>query len=58
MTSRLPDPAEFAGAFAYEHTDVRADLTLTAWRRERSAARKRPLRQLALCLLTVLGARR
>ena len=57
MTSRLPDPAEFAGAFAYEHTDVPAELTLIAWRRAHRAARRRPLHQLARRLRAALGAR-
>jgi hypothetical protein len=58
MTSRLPDPAEFAGAFAYEHTDVPAELTLTAWRRGRHSARRRPLHNLARRLRAAVGARR
>lgn len=33
----LSQPASFAGAFAYEHTDVPPGQTLTEWRRERAA---------------------
>ena len=48
MTARLGDPADFPGAFAYEHTDVPPDLTLTAWRRSRAQhpRRRRTLRAL------------
>jgi hypothetical protein len=28
MTARAGDPADFPGAFAYEHTDVPPDVTL------------------------------
>jgi hypothetical protein len=42
MIAPAGDPADFAGAFAYEHTDVPPDVTLTAWRRAR---RRRPLRR-------------
>lgn len=34
---RLPEPVTFAGAFAYEHTDVPPGQTLIEWRRERAA---------------------
>lgn len=46
MTARLGDPAGFPGAFAYEHTDVPPDVTLTAWRRGRTPhpRRRRTLR--------------
>ena len=36
MIARLGDPADFPGAFAYEHSDVPPDVTLTAWRRSRT----------------------
>jgi hypothetical protein len=41
MPDRTPplDPALFAGAFAYEHTDVPPGMTLQAWRVERRARR-------------------
>jgi hypothetical protein len=46
--SPASDPADFAGAFAYEHTDVPPDVTLTDCRRarQRRPARRRPLRAL------------
>jgi hypothetical protein len=48
MTARAVDPADFPGAFAYEHTDVTPDVTLTAWRRSRAQhpRRRRTLRAL------------
>src|SRR4051794_26936904 len=38
------DPIDFAGAFAYEHTDVPPDVTLTEWRRARRQPPRRSLR--------------
>ena len=48
MIARLGDPADFPGASAYEHSDVPADVTLTAWRRSRppQARQRRSLRTL------------
>ena len=48
MTARAGDPVDFPGAFAYVHTDVPPDVTLTAWRRSRAQhpGRRRRLRAL------------
>jgi hypothetical protein len=43
MTARLGDPAEFAGAFADEHSDLAPHMTLDAWRRSRRPVRHRSL---------------
>jgi hypothetical protein len=54
------DPASFAGAFAYEHTDIPPGQTLEDWRRERAAqaraakAARRALRQQRLRALLPL----
>jgi hypothetical protein len=46
-TRRTIDPADFPGAFAYEHTDIPVGLTLTAWRhRNATPARARRVRRL------------
>jgi hypothetical protein len=41
LSARAGDPADFAGAFAYEHTDVPPGVTLTAWRQNRRPPRRR-----------------
>jgi hypothetical protein len=35
------DAAGYAGAFAYEHTDIPPDLTIAAWRAQHRHARRR-----------------
>ena len=59
MTARLGDPADFPGAFAYEHTDAPPDVTLTAWRRSctQHARPRRPLRALLRRLRGARGVR-
>jgi hypothetical protein len=47
----MTDPArapEFPGAFAYEHTDIPAGLTIREWRQLASEQRRRRRRLLAL----------
>ena len=46
------DPADFASAFAYEHTDVPPDVTLSAWRRPRP--RRPPRRRLLRAVLRLV----
>jgi len=42
-TSGARRPAAFAGAFAYEHTDIPPGVTLRAYRRDRSRRRRREI---------------
>jgi hypothetical protein len=56
MTARAGDPADFPGAFAYEHTDIPPDVTLAAWRHSR-AQHARPRRPLRALLRRLRGAR-
>jgi hypothetical protein len=57
MIARLGDPADFPGAFAYEHTDVPPDVTLTVWRRSRTP-QPRPRRPLRALLRRLRGCTR
>ncbi len=59
-TVDLTQPASFAGAFAYEQTDIPPGQTITDWRRERTQreraakAARRAARRAPLCALVTL----
>jgi hypothetical protein len=55
MIAWLGDPADFPGAFAYEHSDVPVDVTLTAWRRSRTPRARARQRRSWRALLRRLG---
>ena len=57
MSPRV-EPARFPGAFAYEHTEIPAELTLSAWRRQHAPPRRHRRLQRLLRLNRARRARR
>ena len=44
MSPQLTDPADFRGAFAYEHSDIPPGMTVAAWRRQNARPQSRARR--------------